>query len=173
MNSKPTAQAKTMHSGAQWAPLTESQAKVVPAVISRLREALCILALHKIEWESFALLGLCERDGDPDLEQAAILVNRIGYEAVLLYGASKPTGPQHERTDGQNGPPYLTPPPSKTVAEVRVRLAIAITLLADVATNPTAIETLRTAPMGGGRMEAAISLQQLEGCVGVPKSIFR
>lgn len=164
---------KNLHAGGRWAPLTRAQAGDPSNVVDRLLEALFILEVHIVEWERLHLMGLCPHSSGIDFEQAAIVVNRIGYLTGLLSKATEPTGLQHERVDGLYGPPFLQAPPSKTVKAALERLNVAITLLVDVATNPVALKALRTECSAAVRMEATITLQQLQSLCGPPIEVIR
>lgn len=157
---------ENLHGGGRWAPLTKAQAADPSIVANRLIEALLILEVTLSEWERLHLMGLCPHSPGIDFEQAAIVVNRIGYLTGLLNEATEPAGLQHERADGLYGPAFLQAPPSKTVKVALDRLSVAITLLVDVATNPVAIKALRTVCGGAVRLEATITLQQLRSLCG-------
>lgn len=163
---RPGDKPENLHGGGRWTPLTKAQASEASIVVDRLLEALYILAVHKLEWARLNRLGLCATTAGLHFTQAAILVNRIGFRTRLLKGASEPTGSQHDRADGVYGPSYMRPPPTKTEKEALERLAVAITLLADIATNPVAIRTLRQECIGAVRTEAALALEQLQGATG-------
>jgi len=126
------------------------------------------LAVYCIECDMFSMLGahpkLSEARG---MEyEAAILVNRIGYDTVLLYGAVEPTKLQHWRDCGTERIPVFDPP-SMSIREVQYRLVGAIAILADIATNQVIIDTMRSA-QAGERMALSVVLQHLEGLTGTP-----
>ena len=89
-----------------------------------------------------------------------MLVNRIGWEANILYGAQRANGPGHDRDDGLDVHD-LKEPPSMTAHELQHRFMRGLRSLVDIATNSKAIETLRNL-QGRDRFMACSVMQQLE-----------
>lgn len=141
-------------------PLTQSEAVNGDDVLARVRAASRELAAWRSDFAVFEMLGESSGGGGSGAEEALMLVRRIAYHGKLLYLVKAPQGPQHERNDGVAAVPYPETP-SNTAKDNTNRLLWVIAVLADIATNEMALQTLRGL-QGRARMLASVTIQQME-----------